>query len=100
MASEVDRRGFRSRLTTLLSDSHSGTADAARRAATKSGGWRTSGTPSCQSRPMVDRPVSAGASLASLSSPTTCKLRGGTTSAAFCAAHETHLADVTDGAGA
>jgi len=35
MASEVDRRGFRSRLTTLLSDSHSGTADAARRAATK-----------------------------------------------------------------
>ena len=76
------------------------TADAARGAATKRGGWRSSGTLSCQSKPVVDEPVSVRASLASLSTPTTCKLRGRTTSAAFCAAHETHLAGVTDGAGA
>ena len=98
--SEADRRGFRSAFPPWLSDSDSETADAARGAATKSGGWRSSGTLSCQSKPMVDEPVSARAALASLSTPTTCKLRGRTPSAAFCAAHETHLAGVTDGAGA
>ena len=77
-----------------------GTADAARGAATKSGGWRSSETLSCQSKPMADEPASAKPDVASLSTPTTCKPRGRATSAAFCAAHETHIADVTDGAGA
>ena len=35
-----------------------GMADAARGAATKSGGWRSSGRLSCQSKPLVDEPVS------------------------------------------
>ena len=56
--------------------SHSGcqpqleTADAARGAATMSGGWRSSGTPSCQTKPMVDERVPAKAAVASLSTPT------------------------------
>jgi hypothetical protein len=68
-------------------------------AATKSDGWRTSGALSCQSKPMVDEPVSASAPLASLSTPTTCKFRGRTTNAAFCRTRN-HLGGVTDGAGA
>ena len=87
------------RLSTLVSDSDAETPDAARGAATKSGGWRSSGTLSCQSKPMVDEPVFVRASLASLSTPTTCKAERQTASAAFCAAHKTHLAGVTDGAG-
>jgi hypothetical protein len=89
-----------STLFSLWSGSLIGTADAARGAATKCGGWRSSGTLSCQSKPMADEPASAKSELANLSTPTTCKLKGRATSAAFCAAHETHLADVTDGAGA
>ena len=54
---------------------------------------------SCQSKPMVDEPVSGKAAFASLFTLTTCTLRSRTLSAAFCAAHETHLAGVTDGAG-
>jgi hypothetical protein len=34
------------------------------------------------------------------STSTSCKVRGRTTSAAFCAAHEVHLASVTGGTGA
>ena len=49
---------------------------------------------------MVDEPVSGKTAFASLSTPTTFTLRSGTPSAAFCAAHETHLAGVTDGVGA
>ena len=91
---------FPERLPPWFLDSDSETADAARGAATKSGGWRSSGTLNCQSKPMVDEPVSAKAAVASLSTPTSCKLRNRTPSAAFCAAHERHLAGVTDGAGA
>jgi hypothetical protein len=97
--SEADRRGFRRAFPPWFSDSDSETADAARGAATKSGGWRSSGTLSCQSKPMVDEPVCAKAAFASLSTPMTCKLRTRTPSAAFCAANERHLAGVTDGAG-
>jgi hypothetical protein len=74
--------------------------DAARGAATKSGGWRSPGTPSCQSKPMVDRPVSARASLASLSSPTTCKVRGGTDERGVLCRARNALAGVPDAAGA
>ena len=65
----------------------------------QSAGWRSSGTIGRHSERMVYEPVSARSSLASLSTPTTCKVRGRTTGAAFCAAYETHLAGVTDGAG-
>ena len=44
-----------------FSDSGSETADAARGAATKSGGWRNSGTLRCQPKQMMDEPVSARA---------------------------------------
>lgn len=64
------------------------TADAARGAATKGGGWRTSGALSCQSITMIGEPVSASVPLASLSTPTTCELRSRAPSAAFRAAHE------------
>ena len=92
--------GFLDALFTPVLAFRIGTADAARGAATKSGGWRGSGPLSCQSKPMADESASAKPDVASLSTPTTCKLRGRGTSAAFCAAHETHLADVTEGAGA
>jgi hypothetical protein len=49
---------------------------------------------------MVDEPVSGKVAFARLSTPLICKLRASTISAAFCAALETHLAGVTDGAGA
>jgi hypothetical protein len=88
--SDMDRPVFRCAFPPWFSDSDSETADAARGAATKSGGWRSSGTLSCQSKRMIDESVSARASLATRSTPTTCKLRGRSTSAAFCAAHETH----------
>jgi hypothetical protein len=91
---------FSERLPPWFSYSPWETADAARGAGTKSGGWRSSGALSCSSKAVVDEPISVRASLASLSPPTTCKLRGRTTSAAFSAAHETHLAGVTDAAGA
>jgi len=100
MASEAIHRGFRSAFPPWFSDSDSETAGAARGAATKSGGWRSSGRLSCQSKPMVDEPVSGKAAFASLFTLTTCTLRSRTLSAAFCAAHETHFAGVTDGAGA
>ena len=74
--------------STLVFRSNCETADAARGAATKSGGWRSSGTLSCQSKPTADEPASAKPDVASLSTPTTCKLRRRATSAAFCAAHE------------
>ncbi len=48
---------------------------------------------------MLYEPVSVRASVAILSTPTTCSREGRTTSAAFSAAHEMHLADVTEGAG-
>ena len=67
------------------------TADAARGAATIRGGWRGSRTLSCQAKTIVDEAVSAKSSLATLSTPTTCKLRAPTTSAAFCAAHRNAL---------
>ena len=76
--SEPDRHGFRSAFTPWLSASDSETADAARGAATKSGGWRTSKTLSCSSKPLVDEPGALRASLGSLSTATTCKLRGRT----------------------
>ena len=78
-----------------FSDSDLETADAARGAATKSGGWRHSGTLSCQSKLMLDEQASAKAGVASLSTPTTRKLRRRITSGAFYSAHETHLAGVT-----
>jgi hypothetical protein len=49
---------------------------------------------------MLDEPTSAKAGVASLFTLTTWKLRAITVSAAFSAARETHLAGVTDGAGA
>jgi hypothetical protein len=49
---------------------------------------------------MLDEPASVKAGVASLSTPTICKLRDRTTSAAFCAARETHLGGVTDAEGA
>jgi hypothetical protein len=49
---------------------------------------------------MIGEPETAKTSLTSLSTPTTCKLKSRTISAAFCAAQETHLAGDTDGAGA
>jgi hypothetical protein len=49
---------------------------------------------------MLEELASAKAGVANLSTPTTCKVRGRTTGAAFCAAHKTHLAGVTDGTGA
>ena len=58
-ARELD--GFLDALFTLVPALRIGTADAARGAATKSGGWRSSGALSCQSKPMVDEPVSASA---------------------------------------
>ena len=55
------------RLPPWFSASDSETADAARGAATKRGGWRGSGTLSCQSKPMVDeRGVREGFSRKSL----------------------------------
>ena len=92
MASEAIHRGFRSAFPPWFSDSDSETAGAARGAATKSGGWRSSGRLSCQSKPMVDEPVSGKAAFASLFTLTTCTLRSRTLSAAFCVAHETHFA--------
>ena len=74
--------GFSSVCSRWFPDSEIRTADAARGAATKSGGWRTSGELSCQSRPMVDKPMSVSPRFASRSTPTTCELRSRTTSAA------------------
>ena len=88
------------RLPTLVSDAAFETADAARGAATKGGGWRSSVALSCSSKPVGDEPVCLRTSLASLCTSTTCRLRGRTTNAAFYAAQETHLAGVTGGAGA
>jgi hypothetical protein len=67
-----------------------------RGAAGKSGGWRSSGTLSCWPKPMVDEQVYAKAVSQVSPQPTTCKLRSRTPTAAFCAAHETHLAGVPD----
>ena len=76
------------------------TDDAARVAATKRGGWRGSVTLSCASKVTVSKRLRRTPSLASLSTPPTCKLRVPTNSAAFRAAHSTHLDCVAESAGA
>ena len=52
------------------------------------------GSAKLSGEPMTEETMTAGAFLATLSTPTTCKLRSETTSAALSAARETHLAAV------
>jgi hypothetical protein len=84
-------------------DSHppeTATAEAARGAATKSGGWPCPWTLSGGVKLNVRTGGGTRPRLTSLSNPTTYSGARRPMSAAFCAALETNLAGVTDGAGA
>jgi hypothetical protein len=77
------------------------TADAARVAATKSGGWRSSRTLSCSSKVGLYDPVSVrSVSRNSLHTDDLQAEEAEQRARRSVPAHEMHLADVTDGAGA